>query len=109
MDQGLPQARLGPNDDTVVSLDRSRKRGVGAAPSAPNWIKDCLRGPKGGLTGSIANVMIAMRFDPTVKDAIAYNQMTLTIVLRGALPTAPNSPGISAPPDLIRARCATPT
>ena len=56
----------------------------------PSWLGSCERDDRGKIIPNLANLMIALRLDPDLADAFAFDQMLRAPVLRLALPAAPN-------------------
>ncbi|WP_454617527.1 VapE domain-containing protein [Bradyrhizobium cenepequi] len=40
-----------------------------------DWLDDCIKGEKGAPVPNIANVLLALRLDPLLRDAFAYDEM----------------------------------
>ena len=89
----------------VTKLDHTRerkpkvKRGNGAAASGaqPGWLALCLVDDKGRFFGNLANVMIALRADPSVEGVFAFDEMAQTAMLMRPVPVAPNGGAAGGP------------
>jgi predicted P-loop ATPase len=67
-----------------------RGNGAGAGGARPDWLADCLVDDKGRFFGNLANTLIALRADPSVESAFAFDEMAQTAMLMRPLPVAPN-------------------
>jgi predicted P-loop ATPase len=70
-----------------------KKRGASTRPQSdgkPAWLKDCLVSDKNQIIANLANVLVALRADPSVIDAFAFDEMAQTKLLRQRLPLSPN-------------------
>ena len=56
----------------------------------PAWLQTCERDHRGRIIPNLANLMIALRCDPSLVDVFAFDQMLHAPVLRKELPAAPN-------------------
>lgn len=66
------------------------KAGVKTQKPIPSWLDGCERDDRGKIIPNLANLMIALRLDPALADAFAFDQMLRAPVLRRELPRAPN-------------------
>ena len=41
----------------------------------PEWIHDCITGENGRILPNVANILVALRADPKLKDCFAFDQM----------------------------------
>ena len=56
----------------------------------PSWLATCEKDDRDHIIANLANLMIALRLDPALADAFAFDQMLQAPILRCALPVAPN-------------------
>jgi predicted P-loop ATPase len=56
----------------------------------PPWLATCEKDGKDQIIPNLANLMIALRLDPELTNAFAFDQMLQAPVLRSDLPAAPN-------------------
>ena len=56
----------------------------------PPWLQSCEKDGRDQIIANLANLMIALRGDPDIANALAFDQMLHAPVLRLALPAAPN-------------------
>jgi predicted P-loop ATPase len=79
-------ARYAEGKDLAADITRIREKvqsGTWTSAASPAWLASCIT--KHGLPMSIlANVMIALRNDPAVKDALAYDEMLCAPMLMHA-------------------------
>jgi Virulence-associated protein E/Bifunctional DNA primase/polymerase, N-terminal len=61
-----------------------------ATNALPPWLATCEKDDRDRIIPNLANLMIALRLDPALADAFAFDQMLQAPVLRCALPSAPN-------------------
>src|SRR5262245_52670369 len=54
---------------------------VEAFPTRISWHKDCILGDNKKLLPIVANALIALRRDPTVRDAVSFDEMASTVML----------------------------
>ena len=57
---------------------------------SPPWLQACMRDDRDRIIPNLANLMIALRADPDLAHAFAFDQMLQTGVLLRPLPAAPN-------------------
>jgi predicted P-loop ATPase len=62
------------------------------------WLGGCIRDDRGRVIPNLANVLVALRAAPELKDAFAYDQMLSAPILRRALPCAPGSDIVTLKP-----------
>jgi hypothetical protein len=74
------------------------------AQEAMAWLSDCLRDDKDRVVGNLANLMVALRADPRISEAFAFDEMMQTTMLVQPLPVAPKgkAAGKDPPPRPIR-------
>jgi len=69
-------------------------RGIRAAsPRQVDWRSTCTRTPTGALVPNLANAMRALRADPAIAQAFAYDKMMQASMLRHALPESKEEGG----------------
>jgi predicted P-loop ATPase len=56
--------------------------------SEPEWLAQCMRNSKGAPLANLANILIALRGEPLLKDCFAYNEMLEISILVKPLPGA---------------------
>jgi predicted P-loop ATPase len=56
------------------------------ARDTPDWFGECILNDKGFPTGVVNNALVALRADPAVCDAIAYDEMECCVLLMQAIP-----------------------
>jgi hypothetical protein len=66
--------------------------------SLPDWASRCIFDDYGRIIPNLANVLIALRALPEVRDAFAYDAMSCCAILRQAMPVAPNGESASSAP-----------
>jgi predicted P-loop ATPase len=78
-------ARYAEGKDLEADIERIRQKVRGGWTSAtqPTWLATCIT-ENGRPMSTLANVMIALRNDPAVKDALAYDEMLRTPMLMHA-------------------------
>lgn len=64
-----------------VSSQRHHNRANGKTPSSVDWLGKCETDKQGRPFPNLANAMIALRNDPAVKDAFAYDEMLCAAML----------------------------
>jgi predicted P-loop ATPase len=69
----------------VAAAKRKKER-----PKRAGWLARCLLDDKNRIIANLANVMIALRADPSIEDALAFDEMLQAAVLVTRLPIAPN-------------------
>jgi predicted P-loop ATPase len=90
-----PQEDPGPtsqNDYGARGPEPKRKRRKARAErdDLPPWLQSCEKDGRDQIIPNLANLMIALRADPDIANALAFDQMLHAPVLRLALPAAPN-------------------
>jgi predicted P-loop ATPase len=80
-------------DFVAAAAKPKRKRPTSAL---PDWASRCIFDDYGRIIPNLANVLIALRALPEVKDTFAYDEMSCTAILRRALPVAPNGENASS-------------
>jgi predicted P-loop ATPase len=68
-----------------IAKRRSRRSGT-----PDSWIGRCLVDDKRRIIPNLANLMTALRADPSVENALAFDEMAQATMLVKALPVAPN-------------------
>jgi predicted P-loop ATPase len=86
--EAFPQgagARYAEGKDLEADIKRVREKVRGGWTNAaqPTWLASCVT-KNGQPMSTLANVMVALRSDPAVKEAIAYNEMLRTPMLMHA-------------------------
>jgi predicted P-loop ATPase len=66
-----------------------QKKGKHDPPKREGWLRHCLDDDRGRIIANLANAMIALRADPSVLDAVAFDEMLQAVVLVKRLPIAP--------------------
>jgi predicted P-loop ATPase len=92
--EAFPQgagARYAEGKDLEADIARVRQKVRGGWTSAaqPAWLASCIT-KNGQPMSTLANVMIALRNDPAVKDALAYDEMLRTPMLMHACDNDPD-------------------
>jgi predicted P-loop ATPase len=64
-----------------VSSERHHNKANGKTPRCVDWLGKCETDKQGKPFPNLANAMIALRSDPTVKDAFAYDEMLCATIL----------------------------
>lgn len=64
-----------------ASPRRHNNKANGKAPSSTDWLSKCESDKRGRPFPNLANAMIALRNDPAVKDAFAYDEMLCAAIL----------------------------
>ena|SRR5215813_411475 len=84
VDKTLEQRAREKLDALRPPLNRSKNGGGGIRPprpSEPNWLSKCIKGKGGGALPILANVMSALRNDPSLVDSFAYDEMQRSTML----------------------------
>jgi predicted P-loop ATPase len=55
-------------------------------PKRAAWLRDCITNKRGEPLSNLANAMVALRSDPAVKDAFAYDEMLCAAMLKHPVP-----------------------
>ena len=55
-------------DDNIIRLATARE-------ARCEWLHDCITGENGRILPNVANILIALRADPKLKDSFAFDQM----------------------------------
>jgi predicted P-loop ATPase len=79
-------------DFAAAAAKPKRKRPTRAL---PDWASRCIFDDYGRIIPNLANVLIALRALPEVKDAFAYDEMSCSARIRAALPVAPDGESAS--------------
>jgi predicted P-loop ATPase len=64
----------------------------------PDWAERCLKDDRENIIPNLANALIALRADPDLAEAFAYDEMSCTSILRRAIPVAPGGESAGAGP-----------
>jgi hypothetical protein len=72
-----------------IARVRQKVRGGWTSAAQPAWLASCIT-KNGQPMSTLANVMIALRNDPAVKDALAYDEMLRTPMLMHACDNDPD-------------------
>jgi len=64
----------------------------------PAWADRCIKDDFGRIVPNLANVLVALPALPEVEDAFAYDEMSCAVIVRKALPVAPNGESAGAGP-----------
>jgi predicted P-loop ATPase len=56
----------------------------------PEWIHDCIKSATGRILPNVANILVALRADPALKDCFALDQMLQAPLLMRPLPLTNN-------------------
>ena len=89
-------AKTPPEGPEVVNLEEARakkpKKPKPERPSRdlPPWLLACEKDGRDQIIPNLANLMIALRGDPDLVNAFAFDEMLQAPILRHALPAAPN-------------------
>ena len=89
-------AKTPPEGPEVVNLEQARARKPRKPkperPSRdlPPWLQACEKDGRDQIIPNLANLMIALRGDPDLVNAFAFDEMLQAPILRDALPAAPN-------------------
>jgi predicted P-loop ATPase len=78
--------------ERAIAVGKQHPKSAPSKPqkTVPSWLDGCERDDRGKIIPNLANLMIALRLDPALADAFAFDQMLRAPVLRRELPPAPN-------------------
>jgi hypothetical protein len=86
-------------DDLAAFRNSQRAAKRKKTNSRDGWLGRCLADDRGRIIPNLANTMIALRSDPTLSGAIAFDEMQQDAILVERLPVAPS--GKTAGLDLV--------
>jgi predicted P-loop ATPase len=73
---------------TVLPIERPFKRQNGQAGAASSWLDDCILDSYGRPIPNVANALAALRGDPALSDAVAFDEMERLPMLAREMPKA---------------------
>jgi predicted P-loop ATPase len=82
----------------IVSLATRRPKRERPKRELPAWADRCIKDDMERIIPNLANVLVALRALPEVREAFAYDRMLRVTILRGELPVAPGGESASAGP-----------
>ena len=90
----------GPNTvvEFVALATKPRSRKPPPSANRAPWLQGCIEDDRGRVIPNHANLMIALRAAPEIRDAFAYDEMMQAAILRKELRVAPNGKSASAGP-----------
>src|ERR1700722_6739598 len=83
----------GMHEQPMPGLDRlaEQQKKRGKRKPREGWLALCLVDEKGRVLANLANVMIALRADPSLEGVFAFDEMAQSAVLMRPLPLAPKA------------------
>jgi hypothetical protein len=93
-----PQPGSGPGRGKVR---RGPKNPLWLRPDRPPWFRDLRKGDKGRVIPDLRNTLIAVRGEPVLARAFAFNEMLQDSMLLAPLPSAPGALPSPPPPRQI--------
>jgi predicted P-loop ATPase len=91
-------ANSAPNNITDFVAAAAKPKRKRPTRALPDWASRCIFDDYGRIIPNLANVLIALRALPEVRDAFAYDAMSCCAILRQAMPVAPNGESASSAP-----------
>ena len=84
--------------DSAVNIKPFKPKQAKFKTCGAAWLSGCVRDDRGRVVPNLANVLLALRAAPELKDAFTYDQMLRATMLRRELPCALRSDAIPAEP-----------
>jgi predicted P-loop ATPase len=85
--EGNGHDRKAPRKDFIGTNSKDKPKGAAKpAAAAPAWLGKCIKNKRGEPLSNLANAMTALRHDPAVKDAFAYDEMLCAAMLKHPVP-----------------------
>jgi predicted P-loop ATPase len=91
-DEGAPfvTTKYTPSNSGDNQAKKSPKRPKAKRVPHEGWQASCILDDRGRIVANLANAMIALRADPSIEGALAFDAMAQAAKLRKLLPVAPN-------------------
>jgi predicted P-loop ATPase len=74
--------------NSVVTIKPFQPKQARSKEGETAWLNGCVRDDRGCVVANLANVLVALRMAPELKDAFAYDLMLCATILRQELPLA---------------------
>ena len=105
-DQSAPfiTTKYTPSNSGSNQAESAPKRAKAKRAPLEGWRASCIVDDRGRIVANLANAMIALRADPSIEGAFAFDEMAQAANLQKRLPVAPNGKhaGIDPVPRLAR-------
>ena len=81
--------------DSAVNIQPFQPKQAKLKKVGARWLSGCVRDDRGRVVPNLANVLLALRAAPELRDAFAHDQMLCAPILRRELPLAPGGDAVT--------------